>query len=133
MRISSLISDYAKNPVNNFEMENFTVKQEEDNGVCGDDITIFLKINGNNIWEYSFAGNPSTITTAAASVLAEDIREYTLDKILTLDYKYMLDMDFEVSPRRRRAAVLPLLAVRNAIHKYKKDGIKDTLEDLIDF
>jgi len=131
--MSSLISDYAKNPVNNFEMEDYTIKQEEDNGVCWDDITIYLKIEWNKIIEYSFAGNPSMITTAAASVLAEDICEYDLDKILTLDYNYMLEMDFEVSPRRRRAAVLPLLAVRNAIHKYKEDNKKDILEDLIDF
>lgn len=133
MRLPSLISDYAKNPINNFEMKNFTVSQEEDNGVCGDDIIVYLKIKGNNILEYSFTGNPSTITTAAASILAENIYEHDLDRILTLDYNYMLDMDFEVSPRRRRAAVLPLLAVRNAIHKYRKDGIEDILEDLIDF
>lgn len=132
-RSSSLIKEYAKNPVNNFEMEDYTVMHEESNWVCGDDIIVYLKLEGDRVVEYSFAGEPSSITIAAASVLAEDIKEHTIQEILTFDYKYMLDMDFEVSPRRRRAAVLPILAARNAIHQYLKDGKVDVLEDLIEF
>jgi hypothetical protein len=39
---------------------------------------------------------------------------------------------FTVSTRRKRSAVIAILATRNAIHKYLKDNEKDTFEDLID-
>lgn len=44
----------------------------------------------------------------------------------------MVDHGFEVSPRRKRAAVIAILATRNAIHEYLKDGKKDGFDDLID-
>jgi hypothetical protein len=36
-----------------------------------------------------------------------------------------------VSDRRKKASVLALLTTRNAVHKYLKDGIVDSFEDLI--
>jgi hypothetical protein len=44
----------------------------------------------------------------------------------------MLDKGFEVSPRRKRAAVIAIMAVRNAIHAYLKDEIIDVFDDLMD-
>ena len=44
----------------------------------------------------------------------------------------MVDHGFEVSPRRKRAAVIAILATRNAIHQYLKDGKNDTFDDLIE-
>lgn len=43
----------------------------------------------------------------------------------------MEDNDFIVSPRRKRAAVIAILAARNAIHTYQKDNITDTFDELI--
>jgi len=37
----------------------------------------------------------------------------------------------EVSPRRKRAQVLALLATRNAIHSYYNDGKKDDFSDIL--
>jgi hypothetical protein len=44
----------------------------------------------------------------------------------------MLDNGFEVSTRRKRAAVIAILATRNAIHTHLKDNKTDTFDDLID-
>lgn len=44
----------------------------------------------------------------------------------------MVDQGFEVSPRRKRAAVIAILATRNAIHEYLKDNQKDTFDELIE-
>jgi hypothetical protein len=44
----------------------------------------------------------------------------------------MANHGFEVSPRRKRAGVIAILATRNAIHEYLKDGKKDTFEDVIE-
>ncbi len=127
-----IIQEYAKNPLQNFAMKEFTVKQHEGNFICWDEITVYLKIKENIIEEYSFDGNCSNITVAAASFLSEFILQTPIQDILHRDYKTMTDHGFEVSPRRKRAAVIAILATRNAIHTYLKDEQKDTFDDLID-
>jgi len=69
---------------------------------------------------------------ASASYLSEFIISADIQNVLTWSYKTLLDRDFIVSNRRKRAAVLPLLAVRNALHEYLKDGIIEDFDDLLD-
>lgn len=126
-----LIDSYAKNPVNNHIMENATIDHHEGNSLCGDDITVYLKITDNKIDAYSYSGNCSTITSAAASFLSDIIINENIDDILSRNYDTMKKNDFVVSPRRKRAAVIAILAARNAIHKYKQDNTIDTFDDLL--
>lgn len=127
-----MIQEYAKNPVNNFAMDDFTVKRHEGNFICWDDITVYLLIEDNIVKKYSFDWNASTITIAAASLLSEIIIWSSLSDILNWTYDKMVSLWFSVSPRRKRAAVIALLASRNAIHDYLGDGIEDVFDDVID-
>lgn len=129
---SLLIKEYAKNPIQNFRLKSYTHKQHEGNFICGDDITVYLVIEKNKIKDYSFDGNCSTITTAAASFLAEFIKWQDIHDILTRNYQTMEEKGFEVSPRRRRAAVIAIMAVRNAIHNHLQDGKQDTFDDILE-
>lgn len=129
---SLLIQEYAKNPLQNFLLTSYTVKQHEGNFICGDDITVYLVIEKDKIKEYSFDGSCSTITTAAASFLSEFIIGTKIQDILTWTYRTMVEKGFEVSPRRKRAAVIAVMAARNAIHNYLKDSKKDVFDDLMD-
>lgn len=127
-----LIKEYSKNPLQNFKMKDPTIHQHEGNFICGDDIIVYLKIENDVIKAYSFDGNCSAITTAGASYLSELIIEKDIQEILTRNYQTMLDNGFEVSPRRKRAAVIAILATRNAIHAHLKDGKVDSFDDLIE-
>ena len=127
-----MIQEYAKNPINNFKMEKPDIEQHEGNFICGDDISVYLKIQDNKISEYSFSGNCSTITTAAASFLAEIIKEEDIEKILDRNYNTLKERGFEVSNRRKNAAVIALLATINGIYKYKWKEKKIDFEDLTD-
>lgn len=129
--IVSFIKEYAANPVNNYEMENPTVQHYEWNIVCWDSIEVFLKIENDVIKEFSFAGNTAMVSTAAASLIAEIIQWKTLDEVLGWDYGFMKEQGFEVSTRRKMAAVLPLVAISNAIHKYRQEDIKVEFDDLL--
>lgn len=129
---SLIIQEYAKNPLQNFAMKEYTIKQHEGNFICWDDIVVYLDIKDNKVVNYSFDGNCSNITTAAASFLSEFIIETSIEDILHRNYQTMVDHGFEVSPRRTRAAVIAILATRNAIHTYKKDWKNDTFDDIID-
>jgi len=44
----------------------------------------------------------------------------------------MISQGFQVSPRRKRAAVIAIMAARNAIHNYLKDNKVDEFADLIE-
>jgi len=127
-----MLQEYAKNPICNFAMKDYTIKQHEGNFICWDDIIVYLRIDKNVVLDYSFDGNCSTITVAAASILSEIIVWSDINDILTRWYSKMLSLGFEVSPRRKRAAVIAILAARNAIHKYLNDWKEDTFDDLFD-
>jgi len=127
-----MIQEYAKNPLQNFAMKEYTIKQHEGNFICGDDIVVYIVIKDDKIAEYSFDGNCSNITTAAASFLSEFIIGTPIDEVLQRNYQTMIDHGFEVSPRRKRAGVIAILATRNAIHNYKKDSKNDVFDDIIE-
>ena len=129
---SDIITAYAKNPFNNFRMDVFTISHKEESRVCWDDIEVFLKIEDWLLKDYSFIWNTSTITKAAASVFwesaiwqkIEDIKEYKID--------YIISLIWEVSPRRKYAATLWLLATRNAIRKYEWSKPSDDFSDVLE-
>ncbi|MDR2190157.1 MAG: iron-sulfur cluster assembly scaffold protein [Candidatus Peribacteria bacterium] len=117
--VDTLIAEYNRNPVHNYAMENFTVSRHEGNFICGDDITVYLKIEDGNIIDRSFDGNTASVTTAAASLLAELIVGKTIDEVLQRSYDTIAAAGLDVLPRRRRAAIIALLATRNAIHEMR--------------
>ena len=127
-----MIQEYSKNPLCNYEMKEYTVKQHEWNFICWDDIVVYLRIEKDVVLEYSFDGNCSAITLAAASLLSEFIIWASIYDIVNRSYNKMMSLWFEVSPRRKRAAVIAILAARNAVHSYLKDGKEDVFDDVLD-
>ena len=126
------ITYYSKNPFNKFEMEDASISYFEENDLCGDALTIFLKIEDNVIEDWSFTWDTAIITTACGWVFWESIIWMNLEDVLDLDYNYIVELiDDEVSDRRKKASVLALLTTRNAIHKYLDDSITDDFEDVI--
>lgn len=130
--LNTIIKEYSQNPLQHFPMQDASVSRHEGNFICWDEITVYLKIKDNKIENYSFDGNCSTITLAASSFLSEFIMGASLDDVLSWTYTTMVDHWFEVSPRRKRAAVIAIMWARNAIHDYLQDGKEDVFDDLLD-
>lgn len=127
------ITHYGKNPTNKTWMRDHSVRYWEENWLCGDTLEVFLKIEDNKVVNWSFEWNTSIITTACASVFWESVIGMDINEVLTLWYSHIKELIWEdVSPRRRNASVLGLLATRNAIHEYLKDGEVDEFEMLLD-
>ena len=128
---SLLIQEYYKSNQFHRAMENFTVIKKIGNNVCGDSIEVFLKIEDATITDYSYAGEPSQITKAAAEFFGEYVIGMKIGEILTLDADWVRGEGFEVSHRRIRSSISAILATRNALHEYLNDGVIDEYEDLI--
>ena len=127
-----LLKEYSKNPIKNIELEEFTVKYHEGNFICGDDITVFLLIKDEMVKDYGYVWDTSTVSLAAAGFLSEFLIWSDINNVLNWYYEIMAKKWFVVSNKRKRAAVLALLAVRNAIHEYLGDEKTDDFDDLID-
>ena len=69
--VNEEVKEYSKNPLCNYEMQDPDVTRHEGNFICGDDITVYLKIQDDKVSEFSYDGNPSTVSLAAASFLSE--------------------------------------------------------------
>lgn len=128
----SIITEYNKNPVHFYEMKDFDVSRHEWNFICWDDITVYIKFKDNIVEEFSFAWNPWQVSTASCSLLAEMIEWKTIDEVMTRWYETFVEQWLEVLPRRRRAVVIGLLWVRNAIHERRKDKKSDSDEILVE-
>ena len=112
-------------------MEDATIRYREHNRVCADVIEVFLKIKNNTLIEYSFDGYMSIIATACAAITGESLLEYDIDMILTLDENYIKTLIGDgISPRRRNASLIGLLAIKNAIHEWKQDTIREDFSDI---
>lgn len=128
---NEIIQYYSRNAKNRGIMENPTVFHSEENRSCGEDVTVYLKIEDEKFVDFSFEGDLSIITTACSAVFGESIIDQSIECVFNMGYTDIIEMiETEISPRRRRASVFALLATRNAIHKYLKDEITDDFSDV---
>lgn len=73
------------------------------------------------------------ITTAASSFFSELVIGRNAKDVLTMTYENtLLPEGFEVTPRRKRAGAIAILATRNAIHRYLHDGRTDIRDDVVE-
>jgi NifU-like protein involved in Fe-S cluster formation len=113
-------------------MKDFDVSHHEWNFICWDDITVYLKIKDNTIEKFSFSWNPWQVSTASCSLLAEMIEWKDINEVMTRWYDTFVQQWLEVLPRRKRAVVIWLLWVRNAIHEWRQDKKADSDEILVE-
>ena len=128
---AELIMAYSQDTPNKYIMENPTIRYKEINRVCSDVVEIFLKIENNIIKEFSFDGYMSVTATACVSITGELLTDKNIDEILTLNEDFIKEnIGTDISPRRRHASLIGLLAIKNAIHIYKNDGMVEDFSDV---
>ncbi len=72
------------------------------------------------------------ITLACSGLFWDMVQGVDIDTVMSWNQKTVIDQTgIEVSPRRKRAQILALLATRNAIHTYLQDGQKDDFSDIL--
>ncbi len=73
-----VVFDHNRNPRNFRAMKDADRKVEGFNPLCGDRITLYLKLKGDLIADISFEGQGCAISTASASLMTELIKGQTL-------------------------------------------------------
>ncbi|MDZ4098564.1 MAG: SUF system NifU family Fe-S cluster assembly protein [Methylophilaceae bacterium] len=72
-----VIFDHNRNPRNFRVMENADRQVEGFNPLCGDRLTLFLKMDGDVITDASFRGSGCAISTASVSLMTEIVKGKT--------------------------------------------------------
>lgn len=72
-----VIFDHNRNPRNYRVMENADRKVEGFNPLCGDRLTLFLKLDSDVITDASFQGSGCAISTASVSLMTEIVKGKT--------------------------------------------------------
>jgi nitrogen fixation NifU-like protein len=73
-----VIVDHSKRPRNFRTLEGADRKVEGYNPLCGDRVTIYVKMDGEVVKDISFQGAGCAISTASASLLTESLKGKTL-------------------------------------------------------
>lgn len=83
-----VILDHNKNPRNFRKIENADREIEGYNPLCGDQITIYLKLDGDRIADVAFQGNGCAISKSSASVMTAEIKGKTVAEAEALFHRF---------------------------------------------
>jgi len=73
-----VIVDHNRNPRNFREMPEADRRADGYNPLCGDRLTVFVKLDGDRISDVSFRGTGCAISVASASLLTESVKGRTV-------------------------------------------------------
>lgn len=72
-----VILDHSKRPRNFRVIDDATAHAEGYNPLCGDRLTLYLRLDGDRISDIAFKGSGCAISTASASILTETLKGKT--------------------------------------------------------
>ena len=83
-----VILDHNRRPRNYGRLADSTGEAEGFNPLCGDRVTVYIKMDGERISGLSFEGTGCAISTASASIMTEVLRGRTLEDARELFEKF---------------------------------------------
>ena len=118
-----IILDHYRNPRNKGRIPDADVSIHDSNPLCGDEIDIHLKVDGDTITDVKFEGRGCAISQASASMLTEMVngKPLTLVKDLTKDDILENIGLTNLGPARVKCALLSLKVLKLGMVKYYSD------------
>ena len=97
-----IILEHGKNPKNLRKTDGFNKDAKGNNPLCGDNVHVYLKLNGQKIVEdISFEGSGCAISMASASIMTDLVKEKDEKDIkeLTKDFLNMIKEKTDISTK----------------------------------
>jgi nitrogen fixation NifU-like protein len=110
------ILEHYRRPHNFGVLDNATATQEGANPLCGDRITLQLRVADGQVAGVGFTGRGCAISQASASLLTDEIKGMPLDRATAMTSCDVLDMlGIDISPARMKCALLSLETLQGAL------------------
>jgi nitrogen fixation NifU-like protein len=111
------ILEHYKNPHHFGEIADADITQEGDNPLCGDVITLYLKLDDGRVGDVRFRGRGCAISQASASMLTDMIVGKPVKALKVFPTKDLLDeLGIPISPARMKCATLSVNTLRVALN-----------------
>src|SRR5580765_3063270 len=108
-----VILDHCKHPRNFHELPNSTCSAQGRNPLCGDQLKLFLRLEGEIIQDISFLGSGCCISKASASLLTDSLKGKS-----KADVNKMFDQVHEMVTTGEVKGDVGKLAVFAGVHKF---------------
>jgi nitrogen fixation protein NifU and related proteins len=115
-----VILDHYKNPRGHGVIEGADAQAEGQNPLCGDEVAIFVALEGDKIEDVRFRGRGCAISQAATSMLVEMVRGRSVDEVASMPRDELLEeVGIPLTPVRLKCALLGLGVLKVALHRAK--------------
>ena len=109
------ILDHYRSPRNFGELPDATNRYSDTNPLCGDELTIALKVVGDRVDDVRFTGKGCAISQASASMLTEQVKGKTLVEVRAIERDAIMEnLGIPISPARIKCAMLSLKTLKGS-------------------
>ena len=115
-----VILDHYKNPRSHGLLETPDAQAEGQNPLCGDEVAVSVRFDGETIADVGFEGRGCAISQAATSMLTEIVVGRTAEDVARMPKDELLEeIGIPLTPVRLKCAILGLGVLKVALHKAK--------------
>lgn len=103
------------------QMDTPTITAEQVNPICGDKMTLQLKLQDDKVVDAKFTGVACAVSKTSASIFTEGIKGKKLVDLKKLTEQDVLDLiKFDLTASRQQCALLCYYALQKALNDYDK-------------
>jgi nitrogen fixation NifU-like protein len=107
------ILEHYRNPRNSGTLDPADFSYEDVNPLCGDEIRIDVRTDGDRVTDIKFSGRGCAISQAAVSILTEMVKGRPLEEAKAIGRNDLLDeLGVPISPARMKCAMLGLKVLK---------------------
>lgn len=112
------ILDHYESPYHKGPLADASCTLSDRNPICGDQVTLQLRFDGDKVAECFFQGTGCAISQAAASILCEAVEGKTLAELRELQARDMLDLlQVPLTPSRQKCGLLAFKILKTLLYQ----------------